>query len=247
MQDAAWEREYRNPQLVTKDEKPQKDILRFLKFLKKEEGILLEGLRILDLGSGTGRNANYAAGMGNTVTGFEISQTAIGLARARAEALGLFVEYRHQNIGAKYPFDDEVFDLILDITSSNSLNEKEREIYLSETHRVLKGGGYFFVKTLCKDGDKNAKTLLKKYPGSEPDTYVYKDMGLTERVWSEQDFRKRYSKYFTVIRLLKKTSYTRFKNQSYKRNFWLAVLKKQEIAKVRKALKQEARAGIGHT
>lgn len=228
MQDAVWEREYRNPQLVTKDEKPQKDTLRFLKFLKKEEGVLLEGLHVLDLGCGTGRNSNYLAERGNTVTGFEISQTAIDLARTRAEALMLLVEYLHHDIGAKYPFDDDTFDLILDITSSNSLNEKEREIYLAETHRVLKKGGYFFVKTLCKDGDQNVKSLLKKFPGTEPDTYINKDMGLTERVFSEQDFRSLYVKYFKIIRLEKKTSYTRFKNQSYKRIFWLAYMKKKE-------------------
>lgn len=227
MQDAVWEREYRNPQLVTKDEKPQKDTVRFLKFLKKEEGIMLEGLRVLDLGSGTGRNSNYLAELGNTVTGFEISQTAIDLARTRTKEMGLAVDYQLQNIGTKYPFDDNTFDLILDVTSSNSLNEKERQIYLTETHRVLKTGGYFFVKTLCKDGDKNAKELLKKFPGTEYDTYINKDMGLTERIFTEQDFRNLYSKYFHIIRLEKKTSYTRFKNQSYKRNFWLACIRKK--------------------
>lgn len=226
MQDVVWEREYRNPQLVTKDEKPQKDTLRFLKFLKKEKKVALEGIRVLDLGSGTGRNANYLAQMGNVVTGFEISATAIDLALLRAKEMGVSVDYQKQSIGEKYPLDDETFDLIIDVTSSNSLNEKEREVYLAEAHRVLKTGGYFFVKTLCKDGDQNAKALLKKSPGTEPDTYINKEMGLTERVFSEQDFRSLYSKYFTIMRLEKKTSYTRFNNQSYKRNFWLAYMKK---------------------
>jgi SAM-dependent methyltransferase len=232
MQDTVWEREYRNPQLVTKDEKPQKDTLRFLKFLKKEEGVVLVGLRVLDIGSGTGRNANYLAELGNTVTGFEISQTAIDLARGRAEEHGLAVDYRRQNIGAKYPFPDDEFGLILDVASSNSLNEKEREIYLAETHRVLKNGGYFFVKTLCKDGDKNAKALLKTSPGPEPDTYINRDMGLTERVFGEQDFKDLYSKYFYIIRLEKKTSYTRFKNQSYKRNFWIAYMRNKKYVPI---------------
>jgi SAM-dependent methyltransferase len=225
MQDVIWEREYRNPQLVTKDDKPQKDTVRFLKFLKKEEEVALEGLRVLDLGCGTGRNSNYLAEMGADVTGFEISKTAILLAETRAKNLNLSVDYQCRNIGEEYPFEDKTFDLLLDVTSSNSLNEKEREIYLSETHRVLKDSGYFFVKTLCKDGDKNAKMLLKKSPGAEQDTYINTDMGLTERVFSEQDFRKQYGKYFTILRLEKKTSYTRFKNQSYKRNFWLAYMR----------------------
>jgi len=234
MQDITWEREYRNPQLVTKDDQPQKDTLRFLKWLKKpasakavagkEQGIVLEDLTVLDLGCGTGRNSNYLASLGNKVIGFEISGTALGLARARGA--GLSVKYQHQNIGAVYPIADNSVDLILDVTSSNSLNEKEREIYLSETVRVLKPGGYFFVKTLCKDGDQNAKALIKKNPGPETDTYINTDMGLVERVFTEKDFRDLYSKDFQILYLEKKTSYTRFKNQSYKRNFWLAYLKK---------------------
>ena len=62
--------------------------------------------------------------------------------------------------------------MILDITSSNSLNAKEREIYLSEVNRVLKKNGHFFVRALCKDGDKNAQSLLKKSPGKDYDTYM---------------------------------------------------------------------------
>ncbi len=225
-QTAAWENEYQRPQLVTKEGNPQKDVLRFLKFLKKQENIKPENLAILDLGCGTGRNANYLAELGNKVAGLEISQTAIGLAISRAKELEIKVDYKLHNIGSEYPFEDATFDLALDVTSSNSLNEKERYIYLSETHRVLKENGYFFVKALCKEGDKNAKALLKINPGPEPDTYVNEDMHLIERVFIGQDFINLYSKYFKIIKLLKKTSYTRFKGQSYKRNFWLAYMKK---------------------
>ena len=226
-QDITWEDEYQDPQLlVTKGDQPQKGVLRFFKFLRRKEGINLENLTVLDLGSGTGRNANYLAELGNSVVGFEISPSAINLALSRAKQMGVKVDYRIHNIGSIYPFKDQSFDLILDVTSSNSLNEKERDIYLSETHRVLKTNGYFFVKTLCKEGDKNAKTLIKKNPGPEPDTYINEDMNLIERVFTQQDFVSLYSKYFKIIKLLRKTNYTKFKNQHYKRNFWLAYMKK---------------------
>ena len=35
-----WDREYRNPKLVTKNDGPQADTLRFLKFLKKDQKYL---------------------------------------------------------------------------------------------------------------------------------------------------------------------------------------------------------------
>jgi len=226
MQGDVWEREYQRPQLVTKAEEPQKDTLRFFKSLKKA-GIGISGLHILDIGSGTGRNANYLASLGNTVVGLEISKTALSLGIARAKEIGVKVDYRLHDIGSIYPFADNTFDVVIDVTSSNSLNEKEREIYLPEVFRIVKPGGHFFVKALCKDGDQNAKNLIKNFPGREHDTYINKDMGLTERVFTEQDFRNIYSKYFKIESLEKKTSYTRFNSRSYKRNFWLAHLFKR--------------------
>lgn len=231
-----WDREYRNPKLVTKNDGPQADTLRFLKFLQKEEKYKVEDKNILDLGCGTGRNANYLAERGNSVIGIEISKTALALARARASELGLRVDYRLGDIGEKYEIADNSVDIILDVTSSNSLDEKGREIYLKEMHRVLKSptsskatsgeGGYLFVRALAKDGNKNVKNLLKQSHGKEYDTYVIKEIGLTERVFSRDDFIKMYSQYFKILRLEKKTSYTTFNNRIYKRDYWLAYLQK---------------------
>ena len=221
-----WEREYRNPKLVTKNAEPQADTLRFLKFLKKEEKYKVEGRTILDLGCGTGRNSNYLAEMGNDVTGIEISKSALNLAESRATDMGLSVEYILGDIGAPYKLKDASVDIILDVTSSNSLDEKGREVYLQETNRVLKNGGYFFVRALAKDGSKNVKNLLKANAGKEHDTYVIKEIGLTERVFSREDFVKMYGKYFKILNLEKKTSYTTFNGRIYKRNYWLAYMNK---------------------
>ncbi len=221
-----WEKEYRNPLLVTKNEGPQADTLRFLKFLKKEEKYRVEDKVILDLGCGTGRNSNYLAERDNKVIGIEISKTALNLAKERAKNLGVEVDYRLGDIGEKYIIDDNSVDVVLDITSSNSLNENGREIYLNEVNRVLKKGGYFFVRALAKDGNKNVKNLLKSSPGREYDTYIIKEIGLTERVFSRDDFIKIYSKYFKIINLEKKTSYTTFNNRIYKRDYWLAYMSK---------------------
>lgn len=221
----AWEKEYRNPKLVTGNAEPQNDVKRFLKFLKKDAKIPLTDLKVLDLGCGTGRNANYLAEQGSKVTGYEISRTALSIAKKRATDDDLSVDYCIQNIGATFPEAAESFDLALDVTSSNSLNDRERATYLDEVYRVLKPGGHFFVRALCKDGDANAKELLKRSPGTEYDTYINTKMGLTERVFSKEDFLKMYNQ-FKVLKLEKKTHYSRFDGRIYKRNYWLAYLKK---------------------
>lgn len=221
-----WEQEYRDPKLLQTGEEPRSDLKRYIKFLRKVEGVYPENLTILDLGSGAGKNANYLAEMGNKVIGVEISPTAIEIARSRAKEMGVDVDYRMLDMGKEYPFDGEFFDLVIDIMSSNSLNEKERTVYLKEVKRVLKKNGHFFVRALCKDGDKNAKNLLRQNPGPEYDTYINKDMNLVERVFSREDFIQTYSNYFEIQKLIKKTNYAQFKGQSYRRNYWLAYMKK---------------------
>ncbi|HAE36378.1 MAG: methyltransferase type 11 [Candidatus Nomurabacteria bacterium GW2011_GWF2_35_66] len=221
-----WDREYKNPKFVTGGDEPQADTLRFLKFLKKEKKYQVLDKVVLDLGCGTGRNSNYLAEMGNSVIGIEISKTAINLAKNRAKDLGVEVDYRLSDMGDRYDIEDNSVDIILDVTSSNSLNEHGREIYLNEMNRILKTGGYIFIRALCKDGNKNVKNLLKASPGKEYDTYIIKDIGLTERVFSRDDFIKMYSKYFKILHLEKKTNYSTFSDRIYKRDYWLAYLTK---------------------
>lgn len=223
---SVWEREYINPKLVTRNDGPQSDTLRFLKFIKKEKKYKVLDRVVLDLGCGTGRNSNYLSDLGNNVIGIEISKTALNLAKTRAKELGVIVDYRLGDIGKKYDIPNNSIDVILDVTSSNSLSALGREIYLSEMNRVLKNGSYIFVRALCKDGNKNVKNLLKNSPGKEYDTYVIKEIGLTERVFSRGDFIKTYSKYFKILKLEKKTNYTTFNNRIYKRDYFLAYLTK---------------------
>jgi len=221
-----WEDEYKKPAFVSKKAEPQADVLKFFKFIRKKHKIELENLRVLDLGCGTGRNANYLAKLGNEVSGMEISDTALNIAKKRAEEENLKVNYFKQSIGETYSFADNFFDLALDVMSSNSLNEKERKIYLQETQRVLKPGGLFFVKALCKDGDKNAKYLLKNFPGVEKDVYIMKGVGLAERVFSQEDFRKIYGQFFQIIEMHTKMNYNTINGIIYKRNYIVAYLKK---------------------
>ncbi len=223
----AWEKEYKKPKMITNSDEPTVAFKEFIKWLKRKEGIDLSGFRVLDLGAGTGKNAIYLAERGASVTGIELSKEAVKISKERAKSAGVSVDFHEGNFGQKLDFSNEFFNLVLDVTSSNSLNEQEREIYLEESPRVLKSGGYMFVRALCKDGDKNALNLLKLSPGKEYDTYFMKDLGLYERVFSRADFEKLYAKDFQIIKLEKDSSYTTVGDRKYKRNFWLAYLKKK--------------------
>lgn len=245
-QQEVWEKEYDEKKLVGGD-KPAASFRAFVKYLKKEfrrerrengeeygDGFIFRGMNILDLGSGEGKNALYCAERGGNVIGIEIARNALETADKSAQekdrevrVAGGKIEYKLDSIGEKLDIKSDSQDIVLDVTSSNSLNESEREIYLSEVERVLKPGGYFFVRALCRDGDENAKNLVKQFPGGGHDTYTMPDLGLTERVFSEEDFRDMYGQRFNILKLQKEFHYTRFGDRSYKRGFWIAYLTKK--------------------
>ncbi len=223
---SAWEREYKKPKMITNSDEPAVAFKDFVKWLKRKEGVDVSTLSVLDLGAGTGKNAIYLAERGAKVFGIELSKEAVKISKERAKTAEVSADFREGSFGERFDFTDESFDLVLDVTSSNSLDEKEREVYLKESARVLKPGGYMFVRALCKDADKNALNLLKLSPGKEHDTYFMKDIGLYERVFSRIDFEKLYSKDFEILKMEKDSSYTTVGDRKYKRNFWLAYLKK---------------------
>ena len=217
--------------MLTRKNVPHADVVRFIRSLKKagrKEGQPLDllGWRALDLGSGTGRNSFYLAEQGATVIGYEFSETAVKLAERFAHGKGLDVAYEKRDIGRPYPLPDAFVDLVLDITSSNSLDGKGRKVYVKEVARVLKPGGTFFVRALSKEGDQHAKYLLKEAPGPEPDTYILPVLNIFEKVFTEAEFRKLYGSYFTIRSLERTYHYATVAGRRYKRAYWLAHMTK---------------------
>jgi SAM-dependent methyltransferase len=219
-----WEKEYRNPKFLSNSDEPQLDFKHFIKWLRKNQHVDLDGLRVLDLGSGTGKNSLFLAERGSDVVGIELSKTAVQMAKKRAEERELDVHFQTGDIGTTIPYEDASFDLILDVVSSNSLNEAERRVYLKEMKRLLMPDGHVFVKALCKDGDKHASNLIEKFPGKEKDTYVMPGTGITERVWSQEDIESLYGEQFKILHLERKHSYTIVDGKPFKRFFWLMYL-----------------------
>lgn len=222
----AWDDEYQNPSFITLHDEPQPTVKRFFKYLKKERGIRPEGLTVFDAGCGTGRNANWLASKGATVYGLDISPAAISLAKERGE--GLLVDYEVGSLAEQLPYSDAQFDIVLDVTSSNALKTDERIQYLQELYRIMKPGAWMYVRTLCKDGDKNAQTLLKQHPGSEKDMYIMPQTDIEERVFTKKDLETLYSKHFSLEFLKKEHGYSRIENRQYKRFFWIMYAQKPE-------------------
>ncbi len=221
----AWDREYGRPDFITLGEKPQADFLKFLKWAKKSK-FPLTGMSVVDAGCGIGRNSAYVTKKyGAQVSAFDFSREAIAL--AKKDFSDPNIHFTVRGMDEKFPEKNNSVDLVLDIMASFSLSEVERKFFLSEINRVMRPGGILYLRTLAKEGDKNAAYLIKNSPGLESDTYIHPTLGSTERVFSEAGIREQYSQFFEILYMERKTGYQRFGNQSYKRNYWNVYLQKK--------------------
>lgn len=227
----AWDREYGAQQLLSPSMVPQADVMRFVRWLKKERkkaGVPLDfdALSVLDLGAGTGRNAVYFAEQGATVYAFEFAPRALAFAKDYCLQEGITIHYRLHDIGTPYALEDSSIDIVLDVTSSNSLSDQARVVYLKEVTRVLKPGGYLFLRALSLEGDMHAKELVKRSPGPDPDTYVHPDLGIVEKTFTRDSLLTTYTPYLEPISLERSQHYATVAGRTYKRSYWLGYFRK---------------------
>ena len=221
----AWESEYQQPRFLTLGTEPVSAVRDVMRWLRRDRKLDVSDFCVLDLGCGNGKNLKYAIeNFCKRGIGYDISETAIDQAHHLKGDLNIHYEVR--SIAETFPIGNHAVDVAFDVTASNSLSSAQRAKFLSEVLRVLKPGGYFFVRALCKDGDANAKNLIRQFPGDEPDTYVLGQTGIVERVFSKEDFTETYGKNFEMLHIEKTSGYQRWGNQSYKRNYWVGYFKK---------------------
>lgn len=221
-----WEQEYQNPQFLTLGTEPLSNVRHFMKWLRRKQKVDTSDFVVLDNGCGNGKNLKYIVEeFAESGTGYDISETAIVTARQLSQ--GLPIQYFTQSFTDELPVSDNSIDLALDITASHVLSESERVGYIAELTRKMKSDGYLFLRTLCLEGDQNAKKLIKQFPGKSNQSYVLPGTGIEERVFTWQNIVDVYEKDFTILFHEKTTGYQKWANQSYKRNYWIVYLQKK--------------------
>lgn len=164
------------------------DLAKFVRWQgrQKKEFPLSKHVDVLDLGTGNGRNLIFLTReMGARGTGFDISAAAIAQAKRAAEGLPLTFEAR--SIAGDLPVDDTSKDLVLDMMTSHFLRASERTHLRNEIHRVLRPGGWLFMKTFLRDEDLHTERLLKDFPADEPGSYIHPVIGVSEHTYYEEE------------------------------------------------------------
>lgn len=184
-----WDQEYANQggHLKLSDDAGE-DLKKFTRWLERRTGreLLNPTSSVLDIGCGNGRNSLFLAeAFGMHGTGYDISSAAIKQANA-AKGEHQF-DFSVRSMAEAIPLPDDSQLLVLDMMSSHFLNEQQRTRLRDEIYRVLKPGGWLFMKTFLRDGDLHTKRLLEEFPTDEDGTYVHPVMGMREHVYFESE------------------------------------------------------------
>jgi len=103
--------------------------------------IPIEGLKVLEVGSGRGGGASFVTRYHNPseMTGLDYSQSAIELSRRLHKDVPnlQFVQGDAESL----PFEDHTFDVVINVESSHCYGNVDA--FIKEVSRVLKPGGYF--------------------------------------------------------------------------------------------------------
>jgi len=137
---------------------------------------LQPGARVLDLCCGQGRHSVELARRGFRVTGFDLSDYLLGLAKERAEEAGVEVEFVRGDMRV-LPWEDE-FDAVLNLFTAFGYleSDEEDEKVLCAISRCLKRGGQLMMDLWNRE---RLPTMFQPKDWFEHEGYI----ALDEREW----------------------------------------------------------------
>lgn len=110
------------------------------------------GAKVLEIGCGTGPASCFMAQQGYTVDGFDVSETAVKMARGNAEDRNLDINYSVNDICSISETESAIYDVIVDGHCMHCITyDSDRHSALSNVLRLLKRGGYFIVDTMSME------------------------------------------------------------------------------------------------
>ncbi len=139
-----WDASYRDGPAPWDIGRPQPAIVR----LAAEVGF---AGAVLDVGCGTGENALHLASLGLSVLGVDVAETALAIARQKADDRGIEVEFaaadafRLERLGRR-------FETVLDCGLFHTFDGDERPRYAASLTSVTEQGGTLYVLCFSDDG-----------------------------------------------------------------------------------------------
>lgn len=151
-----WETNFQDKQMMWGEEPTRSALFARDYFLRQN------ATSVLIPGVGYGRNAQPFLDAGMTVTGIEISQTAIDLAKRE---MGLGITIHHGSV-SDMPFDGTIYDGIFCHALIHLLDEHQREKLIKDCYAQLAQGGsmiFTAISTKAPSYGKGTEIGLHRY------------------------------------------------------------------------------------
>lgn len=107
--------------------------------------------RVLDAGCGTGENALHVASRGLSVLGVDVAETALAIARAKADARGIEAEFATAD-ALRLDCLGRTFQTVLDCGLFHTFDGDERPGYVASLASVTEPAGTLYVLCFSDDG-----------------------------------------------------------------------------------------------
>ncbi len=143
---------------------PQEDVPGLTALLKEREAV-----RVLDLGSGSGRHVVFLARHGFSVSGIDNSPHGMKVAEEWLREEGLAADLRIHDITRPLPYGDGFFDAVFSIQVIHHADAATIKKMIREIERVLREEGFIFITVpRFRNQGKNFREI-------EPNTFIHLD------------------------------------------------------------------------
>jgi ubiquinone/menaquinone biosynthesis C-methylase UbiE len=151
---------------------------------------------VLEVAPGPGYFAIELAKLGDyQITGLDISETFVEIARRNASQAGVQVDFRRGN-ASRMPFDNDSFDFLLCRAAFKNFSEPQAA--LDEMYRVLKPGGQAMIIDLRRDAPMaSIKEAVKQMKLGLVNQFLVKHafrLMLLKRAYTKQEFQDMISR-----------------------------------------------------
>lgn len=174
-------------------DKPDENLVRYVEQLE------IPVNRVLELGSGPGRNALYLAEHGSQVDAVDLAKTSVDWANDRARERQLDVSFRQANL-FDLSFEQGAYDFVYDSGCFHHIAPHRRNDYIRVVSDALRPGGCFALTCFVEGG---------QYGGSDiTDWEVYRQRSLNGGLgFTEEKLRSIFDTFEVLdIRLMQEAA-----------------------------------------
>lgn len=136
-----------------------------------------KGMKVLDVGCGTGNFSIKLAKMGCDVVGIDLSEEMLKIAKDKAKKEELAIAFHNMDV-YHLDFPDNEFDAVFSMAAFEFIKDPNRAY--GEMYRVLKPGGQMLIGTINKNSSWGRLYLSKEF--QENTVFQYADFKTKEEM-----------------------------------------------------------------